>query len=777
MKTLSKLHIKGLAGIFAACLAIGSLSSCQDDFDDYKAEAPVASVTPNTTILELKKEFWQDATNYAEKIGTKEDGSHYIIHGYVTSSDEPGNVFKSLYIQDETAGLVFSINTYNLYLQYRRGQEIIIDLTGMYIGKYAGLMQIGDKEWTDKVTPPSFQVSFMSPQQFTEHAELNGYPDLAKVDTLVFNSISEIGATPEDLMKYQGQLIRINNVSFQNGGTAKFSEYHETMSQNIVDASGQSLAVRTSGYSNFWNKTLPAEKFDIVALLGFFNTSYQLTLIDYEGCMNIGNATPLPGTEENPYTVEQAISLIDRGLSANGWVTGYIVGTVGAEVSQVTGNGDIEWTDKPELDNSIVIGATPETTDYTKCLVLPVNSGTALWKYGVLANHPENYKRQIWVKGSFGKLMSMAGITGNNGSASEFKIQGVEVPDEPIKEMKTIYSESFASDLGKFTTDNVVMPSNINHVWSIDTRYSCAKASAFVSNVKYATDSYLVSPEIDLTEATQAEVEFEHAMKFFANPKEDATLWVSVNKGEWQQVTINTYGDNNSFTFVTNTTDLTAFAGKKIRVAFRYRSSESACGTWELKNFVFRADAGKVDGGGGEGPNPPTPPTGDMKGDFNSFNGGETAHMSYSTYTNASGWTATNSLILGGSDTAGENAAPKFSFMGNAKVRAVCMNGRKDRIGTITSPEIAGGIKTLTFKYGIPYNDKSIRFIVKIIQNGNVVKEQTVENSSPVKFTAYDFSLAVNISGNFKIEIDNAPTTPVDGKNGLRVAIWDLTWD
>lgn len=271
MKTLSKLHIKGLAGIFAACLAIGSLSSCQDDFDDYKAEAPVASVTPNTTILELKKEFWQDATNYAEKIGTKEDGSHYIIHGYVTSSDEPGNVFKSLYIQDETAGLVFSINTYNLYLQYRRGQEIIIDLTGMYIGKYAGLMQIGDKEWTDKVTPPSFQVSFMSPQQFTEHAELNGYPDLAKVDTLVFNSISEIGATPEDLMKYQGQLIRINNVSFQNGGTAKFSEYHETMSQNIVDASGQSLAVRTSGYSNFWNKTLPAEKFDIVALLSLIH--------------------------------------------------------------------------------------------------------------------------------------------------------------------------------------------------------------------------------------------------------------------------------------------------------------------------------------------------------------------------------------------------------------------------------------------------------------------------------------------------------------------------
>lgn len=764
-----------MAGILTACLALAPLSSCQDDFDSYKAEAPVASVNPNTTILELKETYWQEATNYAEQIGTREDGSHYIIHGYVTSSDEPGNVFKSLYIQDETAAMVFSINTYNLYLQYRRGQEVVIDVTGMYIGKYAGLMQIGDKEWTDKVTPPSFQVSFMSPQQFTQHAELNGYPDLAKVDTLVFNSISEIGASPDDLMKLQGQLIRINNVSFQNGGTAKFSEYHETLSQNILDASGQSLAVRTSGYSNFWNKTLPADRFDIVALLGFFNSSYQLTLIDYEGCMNIGNATPMPGTEDNPYTVEQAISLIDRGLSANGWVTGYIVGTVGAEVSQISGNGDIEWTANPELDNSIVIGATPETTDYSRCLVVAVNSGTALWKYGVLANHPENYKRQIWIKGTLGKVMSMAGITGNNGSASEFKIQGVDVPEEPGKEMKTIYSESFASDLGKFTTENISMPSALSYVWSVDSRYSCAKASAFVNNTKYAAESYLVSPEIDLTEATRAEVAFEQAQRFFGNLQEDATLWISVDKGDWQQAAINTYGDNNSFTFVTNTTDLTAFAGKKIRIGFRYKSNESACGTWQLKNFVLRADAGSV--GGGDDPNPPTPPSGDMKGDFNSFNNGATSHMSYATYTNATGWTATNSLILGGSDTAGENTAPKFSFIGDAKTLAVCMNGRKDKIGTITSPEIAGGIKTLTLKYGIPYNDKSIRFTVRIIQNGSIVKEETVENSSPVKFTAYDFSLAVNISGNFKIEIVNAPTTPTDGKNGLRVAVWDLTWD
>jgi len=39
--------------------------------------------------------------------------------------------------------MAISINSYNLYLKYRRGQEVVIDATGMYIGKYNGLQQLG----------------------------------------------------------------------------------------------------------------------------------------------------------------------------------------------------------------------------------------------------------------------------------------------------------------------------------------------------------------------------------------------------------------------------------------------------------------------------------------------------------------------------------------------------------------------------------------------------------------------------------------------------------
>lgn len=91
--------------IAAAAAVVTGLSACQDDVDAPAVDSPQAASVPNTTLAELKELFWDEATNYADTIGTREDGSHYVIHGRVISSDEEGNVFKSLIIQDETAAL------------------------------------------------------------------------------------------------------------------------------------------------------------------------------------------------------------------------------------------------------------------------------------------------------------------------------------------------------------------------------------------------------------------------------------------------------------------------------------------------------------------------------------------------------------------------------------------------------------------------------------------------------------------------------------------------
>ena len=129
-------HIK----LYLTALLFASLglASCEDNWDTPPLDGPVATIEANTTILELKTKYWTEEANSADTIKTKENGDHYIIKGRVISSDAAGNIYKKLVIQDETAALTLSIDANSLYNSYRPGQEIVIDATDMYIGKYAG---------------------------------------------------------------------------------------------------------------------------------------------------------------------------------------------------------------------------------------------------------------------------------------------------------------------------------------------------------------------------------------------------------------------------------------------------------------------------------------------------------------------------------------------------------------------------------------------------------------------------------------------------------------
>ena len=424
------------AGILSAVLAMTAFTGCQE-YDAPVLDAPVATMQANTSIMELKKAFWDDATNYIwgtpqqedatpSTIPAREDGTHYIIKGTVVSSDEAGNVFKSLIIQDETAALAISINSYNLDLKYRRGQEVVLDVTGMYIGKYNGLLQLGAPEWY--ANGNAWEASFMAPETFQAHVEVNGWPNLAEVDTLQVNAFSQLSTDPDGQMYWQSQLVRFNNVSFVNGGVEKFSEYHSSgVNQSITDSEGNSLIVRTSGYSNFWNQTLPEGNLDLVCIASYYGTTgWQLIMIDADGIMNVGNPTVSPGAESNPWSVNEAVTEIAAGRTPNGWVTGYIVGAVAPEVTDVTSNSDIEWTSTPILGNTIVIGQTPDTKDINNALVMELPAGSRLYSQANLIDNPDVYGKQIWIRATLGKYLGTYGLLGNNGTAGSYRIEGVE---------------------------------------------------------------------------------------------------------------------------------------------------------------------------------------------------------------------------------------------------------------------------------------------------------------------------------------------------------------
>ena len=144
---------------------------------------------------------------------------------------------------------------------------------------------------------------------------------------------------------------------------------------------------------------------------------------------------------------------------------------------------------------------------------------------------------------------------------------------------------SFAENADGFTWDDITLPEGSTYVWKYDS-YHYLKASAYVSGTRYASESIAVSPEIDLSSATKAYLNFSHVGKNFASldaAKEVVSVEVKAD-GEWSKLTIPAWFTNSDWTWVDcKDIDLSAYAGKKIHVGFRYISTSSNCGTWEVK--------------------------------------------------------------------------------------------------------------------------------------------------------------------------------------------------
>ena len=248
-------------------------AACSDEFDDPAIANPVAKHSPNMTIADFKAKYWQDDVNYIDTV--KED---IVIHGWVTSTDVSGNIYKCLYIHDGTAGLSISINQNNLCNRYRLGQELVLPLKDFYIGKYNGQQQLGYPAWYQKGL--TWEATFLPQYLWESMVELNGRPDLSKVVPMEVR-LSEFcnKFDKATLLKYQAQLVRIKGVYFEDAGSVPYSEEKSSTNRTIFDDAGNTLTLRNSNYADFRSKILPTGKVDIIGMLGSYSSNtWQLYL-------------------------------------------------------------------------------------------------------------------------------------------------------------------------------------------------------------------------------------------------------------------------------------------------------------------------------------------------------------------------------------------------------------------------------------------------------------------------------------------------------------------
>lgn len=577
-------------------MGAAALTSCGDDFVSPPMVVPSATIEANTSILDLKTAYWAADRNYVKTIGLNDAGEHTIIRGRVISSDQTGNIYKSVIIYDGSAALNLSINAYDLYQTYQFGQEVVIDVTELNIGGYNGLMQLGG-EGTYNNAP---SMTFMDSEVFAAHAQVDGLANPLLVDTIpaTIPDILAAKQSTEGLILWQSRLVRFDNVRWDAPGKP-YAEGTSSTNRYIIDESGNQLLVRNSAYASFKNELLPQGYGSVTGILSYYGTDWQLMLIDSNGCKDFEESDepdqPVQpgengdGTKAKPYGVDQVIAMAPGSTTAavesGVWVKGYIVGFMPTGGDATLLSGTVFGIENAATTN-MVIAASADVKDASECIgiQLPASMRDAL----SLANQPANLGKEVMLQGDVMKYCGGPGLK----NLTDYMLDG-KGPDVPDTS-DAIFSETFAANsLGQFTIENINLPSGLDAVWKGSASYGAvATAYESESQTNLDSDSRLVSPVIDLGSASAPALSFEHALNFFADiatARQQATVEARVEGGEWETLEGTTYPAEMGWSFVpSGSISLAKFAGKKIQIAFHYTSTAAKAGTWEVKNVIIK---------------------------------------------------------------------------------------------------------------------------------------------------------------------------------------------
>lgn len=280
--------------MMALVMGLG-LTSCMDD--DWKAPSGDTPAYGNNTLqeknvisideLKTKYGITKDMINDTVRI---DDGIQ--IKGVVTGNDAEGNIYNEIALQDETGGILVCIAQGGLCGQMQVGQEVLIDLGGLYIGAYRSQPQIGVPYTSTSASgAKSTYPSRIARAEWQTRFKLIGKPDATKLVAKEFDYESLKGNETE-LYKYAGCLVKATGVGFAKAdGKTTYAPKSEGASTGYgvmrafknmstgKDYTTNEFGVRTSCYSDFAAEKLPEGKLTVTGILTCYKsqTKYKAT--------------------------------------------------------------------------------------------------------------------------------------------------------------------------------------------------------------------------------------------------------------------------------------------------------------------------------------------------------------------------------------------------------------------------------------------------------------------------------------------------------------------
>ena len=281
-----------------ALLSLFAITSCVKD-DDYEipnpnGEKPLPPFSGKVVTFDVAT---AQATNTVVTYGADE-----AIEGYVISSDEGGNFYKKIYIQNEekTKGVTVVINKSGLYTEFPLGAKVQLRLKGLTSQANNGGVDFGDGIYQGNNNRTG--VGQMSEATYKKHLFEKGgtrktLAELAKADTSINTLKVEANVN---------QLITLKGVHFKTADVGK--EMHQKTNDarqgtdyTLTDAQGNTIPFRTSRYAKFKDEKVPAGTLDITGVLTQFGQNWQFMISNYADIVVVNGGTST-GTQTNTQT-------------------------------------------------------------------------------------------------------------------------------------------------------------------------------------------------------------------------------------------------------------------------------------------------------------------------------------------------------------------------------------------------------------------------------------------------------------------------------------------
>lgn len=325
--------MKKIKFIALAFLAL-TLGSCMGDSyadPDLTDKVPAAPYGNNSlreknviSIADLKTQFATVIANSSYKLIEKD----MMIKAVVTGNDVSGNIYNQVSVQDASGAIIIAINGSGLSGYLPVGQEILVNLKGLYIGSYKKLPQIGGVN--TKISDGTLSMGKIERAVWNQHFKILN-PGEADASTVEPEEFDLTKLTDKAYMEANVcKLMTLKKVKFASAnGTNVWAPGDTNTSLELIDAesgkkiSSSNLVVRNSGYSKFANEVVPQGVFDITGIFTRFGDTWQIVLRNTDDL----KAAQTGGTLEKPYTVAQALEKINAGTAGDAkvYATGIIV--------------------------------------------------------------------------------------------------------------------------------------------------------------------------------------------------------------------------------------------------------------------------------------------------------------------------------------------------------------------------------------------------------------------------------------------------------------------